>query len=235
MPEAILRQLFGPRVPFGGSIAGLALLFIPLAADPGPARADDDGLRDALGGRPHFTAVLSNADTVPLVPDRGFSGRAAARLVLDDDELKLAYSIETDMDLNAGFPVTGASDEDDVTKIHLHSAPPGIAGPHVLNVYKLPAQDDGDLAVRPLQGRVDGLWDDGDLSDGLPPGPASAPLSDFLDELCDGNIYVNVHGTGDQGPGALRGNLEPTRRGERVCRALAGPHDDDDDDGDDDD
>jgi len=221
MQESVRGQLFG------GFIASLSFVFL-LAADLPPAQAGDDGLREVLGHRPHFTAVLSNGDTVPPVPNLGFSGRATARLVLDDHELKLSYRIETDMDLNAGFAQT-AGDEDDVTQIHLHSAPPGVAGPHVLNVYKLPAQDDDDLLVEPNRGRVSGLWDDEDLSDGLPPGPASKPLSDFLDALCDGNIYVNVHGTGDQGSGALRGNLEVTRRGERVCRALAGLDDDEDD------
>ena len=223
MLEAIRRQ------PLGGLIPILSFLLVGLAADQRSALADDDSLRKILGQRPHFTTELTNAETVPEVPPKGFSGRATARLVLDDDELKLKYRIEVDMDLNAGFPQTDG-EEDDVTQIHLHGAPPGIAGPHVLNVYKAPAQDDDDVVVKPNQGRVSGLWDDGDLSDGLAPGPSSKPLSDFLGELCDGEVYVNVHGTGDQSPGALRGNLEPTRQGKKVCRALAGLDEDDEDD-----
>ena len=49
-----------------------------------------------------------------------------------------------------------------------------------------------------------------------------------LAELCEGNIYANVHGTltDDEGnaigadPGSLRGNLEATDRGEKICKIL---------------
>ena len=198
---------------------GLALVVCLAAGVPQKAAASDLEFWGLFARKAHFTAELSNAETVPLVPDRGFSGTARAWLSFGRDGLVLKYKIESDMDLNAGFPAT-EDEADDVTQIHLHAAPPGIAGPHVLNVYKAPAQDDDDLLVRPNQGIVMGIWDDEDLSEGLPPGPASVPLSEALAELCDGEVYVNVHGTGDQGTGALRGNLEPTRRGRSVCRFL---------------
>lgn len=205
------------------SFAGLAAIFALIlgftTVVPQRAEATDSEYKGFFPHRPHFLAELTNADTVPLVPDQGFTGTARAWLSFRKKAVVLKYWIETDMDLNAGFPLT-KSEADDVTQIHLHSSPPGIAGPHVLNVYKIPAQDDDDVAVKPNQGIVMGIWDDDDLSEGLPPGPASVPLSDVLDELCLGNIYVNVHGTGDQSPGALRGNLKPTKQGRRFCRFL---------------
>ena len=199
------------------AILSLILGFTTIASQR--AEATDSEFKGFFTHRPHFLAELTNADTVPLVPDRGFSGTARAWLSIRKNAVVLKYRIKTDMDLNAGFPQT-ADEADDVTQIHLHNGVPGTAGPHVLNVYKIPAQDDDDLVVKPNQGIVMGIWDDGDLSDGLPPGPASVPLSGVLDELCLGNIYVNVHGTGDQGPGALRGNLEPTKQGRRFCKFL---------------
>lgn len=216
------------RWQFKATLAVVSLFLAITAIGLDETHADDDDLRGLFGQRAHFTAKLTNEATVPLVPDRGFSGKAKAWLILDNGELKVRYRLETDMDLNAGFPQT-LDDGDDVTQIHLHDAPPGVAGPHVLNVYKAPAQDDDDLNIMPNQGVVKGLWDDGDLSEGLPPGPASVPLTDALEALCAGNVYANVHGTGDQGTGALRGNLEPTRRGERACRALESLDEDGDD------
>lgn len=210
------------------TLAVVSAVLAVTAADVRKSYADDDNLSGLFGHRVHFTARLTNGDTVPLVLDRGFSGKAKAWLILHNGELKLRYRLKTDMDLNAGFPQT-ADVADDVTQIHLHNAPPGVTGPHVLNVYKNPAQDDDDLSVLPNQGIVRGLWDDDDLSEGLPAGPASVPLSEVVAELCAGNIYANVHGTGDQGTGALRGNLEPTRQGERVCRAIERLDDDRDD------
>lgn len=210
-----------------GVVAGLGLAILATSFAPREAAADEFRSWRLLGQGAHFRAELENANTVPAVPDRGFSGKASAWLALRKGRLVLHYRIESDMDLNAGFPQSETA-EDDVTQIHLHNAPPGIAGPHVLNVYKRPAQDDDDLTLLPNQGLVFGIWDDLDLSEGLAPGPASVPFSEVLDELCLGNIYVNVHGTGDQGAGALRGNLEPTRRGARLCRYLE--HRDDDDD-----
>jgi len=103
---------------------------------------------------------------------------------------------------------------------------------HILNAYKGPSQDDGDIAIKPNKGVVKGLWDDGDANDlGQPgrDGPDSVTLSSMLGELCKGNIYVNVHGlseeldqNGDRKADSdlLRGNLEPTDKGEKICYVL---------------
>ena len=213
----MLEKARKPSLAGLAAILSLILGFTTIASQR--AEATDFGFKGLFPYRVHFVAELTNAETVPLVPDRGFSGTARAWLSFRKNAVVLKYQIDSNMDLNAGFPQT-EDEADDVTQIHLHSSPPGIAGPHVLNVYKIPAQDDDDVVVKPNQGVVMGIWDDGDLSEGLPPGPASVPLSEVLDELCLGNVYVNVHGTGDQSPGALRGNLEPTKQGRRFCKFL---------------
>ncbi|MGI9332641.1 MAG: CHRD domain-containing protein [Gammaproteobacteria bacterium] len=229
MSTSIRRHLFR------GAIATIAFVLIPLVINPPMAQElmvddDDSSLRDMLRRGPHFTATLTSDQTVPPVTTaEGLSGVATARLKWSRKGLKLAYSITTDMDLNAGFPQS-KNISDDVTMIHLHNAPVGRMGQHVLNVYKMPAQDDDDLVLMPNKGIVRGAWDNFDTSVGLAPGPASEPLYGFLDELCAGDIYVNIHGFDSAArkpdTGALRGNLEPTRRGKRLCRYLFGKPDD---------
>ena len=101
---------------------------------------------------------------------------------------------------------------DQITKIHLHNNVPGQAGPHVLNIFGLPSEDDGDLQVDVDARTFSGIWDDGDANDLLPSGPSpndSIELTAVLDELCAGNLYVNLH-TADHGSGALRGQIIPT-------------------------
>ena len=182
-------------------------------------------LKKIQHNKPHFETDLTSANTIPLV-ENDFSGKAKAWLVLDDGKLKLKYWIKTDMDLNPGWAQTPES-SDDITKIHLHNNMPGMAGMHVLNVYKAPSQDDDDLVLKPSKGVVKGLWDDADANDvdnsGTRTGPDSVELSSMLGELCEGNIYANIHGTTDKGDddtGSLRGNLDPTDKGEKICKVL---------------
>ncbi len=211
--------------------------------------ADDDDrdtkslknfLKKFKNNEPHFKTALTSADTVPLV-ENDFSGKAKAWLIYQDGEIKLKYRLKTNMDMNAGWPQTPEAG-DDITKIHLHNNVPGVAGPHVLNVQKAPAQDDGDLVLKPFKGVIRGIWDDGDknyaavMDPNTRQGGDSVALTEVdpltskvpLAELCKGNIYANVHGTitDDEGnaigadSGSLRGNLEATDRGEKICKIL---------------
>ena len=163
-----------------------------------------------MASKPDFVAILNSAQTVPPSPDRGKTGRA--RFWLTNNDTELVYDIQLfDLDLDGW--VTKQDATDDVTKIHLHNAPPGVAGPHVLNVLYSPCQDDRDLVTRPFLGAVSGVWDDGDVTDpsncpGIAPGPASEPLSVVLSELMAGNLYVNVHTTFFS-YGELRGQILP--------------------------
>ncbi len=45
----------------------------------------------------------------------------------------------------------------------------------------------------------------------------------MLGELCEGNIYANIHDTtasGTADSGSLRGNLDPIDKGEKICKVL---------------
>lgn len=162
--------------------------------------------------RPDFVAFLNAEQTVPNEPNEA---TGIALFKFNRNNTKLRYTIYVyDLDLD-GF-VTPEEPGDDVTKIHFHNAPPGVAGPHILNVFKLPRQDDEDLVIKPFAGKLGGVWDDGDENlEGAP----SLKLSDSIETLCSGNAYVNVHSV-DHAPGVIRGQIEPTSR---VCRRLVRP------------
>jgi len=68
---------------------------------------------------------LTYTATVPFV-ENDFSGKAKAWLVFDGGELKLKYWIKSDMDLNPGWAKI-PSENDDITKIHLHNQESGVA------------------------------------------------------------------------------------------------------------
>lgn len=172
----------------------------------------------------HFYTELTNEATVPLVENNKVTGSANASLVNTKKGLALKYQINTNMDVNAGWPAT-SDISDDISKIHLHNNIAGLAGPHVLNIYKSPAQDDDNLKIFANKGQINGRWDSEDINkNGLPDGPDTEPFdNNQLLELCEGKIYVNIHGTYPDGmsdTGVLRGNFIPTRKGKKLCNKL---------------
>ena len=148
---------------------------------------------------------------LPVEPDNenteAFSGKARMWLWSDDRDddddddddrdgevVGLKYVIELE-----GMDVSGfGAREDDVTKIHFHED--GIFGFHALNVYKAPCEDDEDLVVRPTEGIVAGIWDDGDENlacvgePNVRDGGDSIGLSPILDKLCNDEMYMVIHG-----------------------------------------
>ena len=102
-----------------------------------------------------------------------------------------------------GLPADTAATADDVTNMHVHTAPPGVAGPVIFGQIA-PAHDDDDLHIVQLETMdakpvgdgtwiVSGAWDPGD--------PAVIPITAFADALSaaasgqDVALYFNVHTT----------------------------------------
>lgn len=147
------------------------------------------------------------------------------------DELK--YRIKID-----GMDITGSDGDvsDDVGKLHFHKAmsfmPSGEPmGPqHVLNIYKQPRQDDRDLVIRPTEGILKGVWDDGDAFLEGPLDDQTQKLTEMHEDLCTENIFLMVHGTEVDGdgnptgakPGFLKAVLETTPKGDKFCEKRLG-------------
>ena len=105
--------------------------------------------------------------------------------------------------------------DDDVTKLHIHESHHGA---HVLNVYKAPGQDDDDLVVKPTKGIIKGIWDDSDENQSYGGHNNSETLTSQLENLCSGELFVMIHGK--DGAGALKGSVEPTKQGDKICNKL---------------
>jgi hypothetical protein len=216
-------MIAAPIRPAGhpSSLLAAAVLF-SLAAScgafaPGAGASDDSepgpGPRGGGPGRPDFVAFLDASQTVA---PSGSSATAVAQFWYSHRTRSLRYRIEIDgLDLTrfqtCGFPIPGcnpADTADDVTNIHIHSAPRGADGPHALNVYLGPSDDDDDLVIVPGRGLILGAWDDEDENPALPAGLGSVALSDAFGELCAGGLYVAIHTVADPA-GAIRGQIEP--------------------------
>jgi hypothetical protein len=94
----------------------------------------------------------------------------------------------------------------------LHLGPPGANGPLVIKLYPV-----GD--AKPKKGPFSGVLAEGRIDAGDLIGPlAGSPLSDLLEQLAEGNAYVNVHtsdgvdppnsGPGDYRLGEIRGQIK---------------------------
>ena len=170
---------------------------------------DDHEKKLKFKKKPSFTATL---DTVPSTPE-GFEGSATAKFWLDKDGDALKYKITIEnMDISGG----ATSDvSDDVTKLHLHESHHGA---HVLNVYKAPGEDDDNLVVKPTKGIIKGIWDDSDENQSYGGHNNSETLTSQLKNLCEGELFTMIHGVG--GVGVLKGDIESTSDGEKICKKL---------------
>ncbi|MEL6471476.1 MAG: CHRD domain-containing protein [Cyanobacteria bacterium J06623_4] len=159
-----------------------------------------------------FQATLSGDQVVP-----GTDSTASGNMILElnEDKTQLSYSLSlSGVTLKADQRIALR----DVNKIHIHAAGPGENGPHVLNIFGLPAEDDADLSVDYAANTLSGVWDDGDASDlngnGIADPNDSKPLTNFVTALEAGGLYIQVHtnrfdsATGF--PGELRGQIQPT-------------------------
>jgi len=173
--------------------------------------------------QPDFVAKLQGKQQTVPEERGGGHGKASFWLTEVEGEPALQYKIEVSKNLY----IEGAKGTGDlITKIHLHLQDPGTAGPHVLNIFGAPSEDDDHLVVDAKARTFSGIWDDGDAfdvgTDGRTPNDSVA-LNVFdtltgqvpLDGLCDGKLYVNIHSE-KHGPGALRGQIMSTSD---VCEA----------------
>lgn len=144
---------------------------------------------------------------------------------LDNKGNSLKYQIQiTGMELVD----TDGNVQDDVIQLHIHKRTGGTdanpTGPHQLNVFRAPNFDDSDVVIKPVQGVITGIWDDGDenLSYGEPDN--SHKLSENIGLLCDGQIFAAAHGDAEDVPGHkapyLKMVLEPTADGDKACKKL---------------
>ena len=156
-----------------------------------------------------FTA---NIDGGQVVPGTGSTATGLASFTLNEDETELAYTLSFE---GVNLTATDRTAPADVNKIHIHVAPRGENGPHTLNIFGLPAEDDADLVVDYAANTLSGVWDDGDVSDlngdGVADPNDSKPLTSFVDALKGGELYLQVHtnrfdaATGF--PGEIRGQI----------------------------
>ena len=94
-----------------------------------------------------------------------------------------------------------ASNIENITQAHIHSAPPGANGDVVAWLY--PSGPPPEL----LPGRHNGVLSQGTLTDADLVGPlAGATLGDLVQLLADGGAYVNVHTSQFPG-GEIRGQI----------------------------
>ena len=174
------------------------------------------GLTESALAATMFRAVLDGAQVaVPGGVTTPASGWASFELNEDQNELR--YTIDLD-GLVLKPDISDRTAANDVTKIHIHFGAPGNNGPHTLNIFGLPREDDDDLGLDLSEGILTGIWDDGDainpdtgsLFDPTM-GGTTKTLSSFVDELIAGQLYLQVHTVAsDQAgtPGEIRGQIE---------------------------
>lgn len=158
----------------------------------------------ATAGPIDFVAEL---DSSQVVAGSTNSATGIATFTLSEDKSMLSYDIQLSDDIFLSTSPASETDPAGVDKIHLHFAPAGTVGPHVLNIFGLPGEDDADFAVDFMANRITGIWDDSDATGDPNAGGSSKLLSLFVDELEAGNIYLAVHTVGNGGGVAIRGQL----------------------------
>ncbi len=169
----------------------LTILLMVAVASVLPIAADSPN-------RPDFIANLSEAQTVPLQDSKG---EGIAWFYLNENQTRLRYEVKLNGLNIEGVNIRGKGKKDRVFGVHIHMAPRGMAGPIVFAFFGLPFEEDNDMRIDPIVPTIGGVWDNGD--EGL----ISRPLSEMLEALCAGQLYVNVH-TDNHPSGALRGQIK---------------------------
>lgn len=175
-----------------------------------------------------FRANLTPEQVIPTgmgVSPAGEPARGTATLRLNDAMTELSYRIQLfNVDVGANVDFAGLAltpdTADDINAIHIHTAPAGSNGPHVLNIFGEPGlstnlnDNDGDVSITAVGNTVliTGLWTDTDAIGDQNAGGPTKFLSSSLDDLFAGNLYFQMHSTlftSPDGTGILRGQINP--------------------------
>lgn len=144
-------------------------------------RVDDD---EAISAS--FAAPLHGSQEVPPVSS---DNDGEAIFILSEDGTELKYSLIV-------------SQLGDVTQAHIHLAPPGQNGPIVAFLFEEANIDDPDDGVSVSGSLVRGTITSSDLIGPL----EGSELSDLIEEMENGNAYVNAH-TPENPGGEIRGQI----------------------------
>ena len=168
----------------------------------------------ALAGTANAEATfVANLDASQVIGTSSETGTAIATFILDDTGENLSYSIEL-FGLNLVEDPAQRTGFSDVNKVHLHNGFPTETGPHVLNIFGLPSEDDAEFVVDFENNSITGVYNDADAID-----PDTGELFDqndplttklfanFVDDLQGGQLYLAVHTAGQDGAIAIRGQL----------------------------
>jgi hypothetical protein len=159
------------------------------------------------------TSFVANLHTAHGAHNHFMAGGQAV-LTLNAEQTELSYRIELqglDLEPRSAERV----DAEDVFGIHLHLIVPGQIGPHILNIFGDPAEEDGDLIVDYSQERLWGVFDVADATRDPATGellPQFFPLTtkvigDWIDELMVDGLYLAVHTVGQNGAALLHGDV----------------------------
>lgn len=180
-------------------------------------------------GVTRYRAILDSAQVLNNVSDSSATG--VAQFELDRLDSRLSYTLALE-GLDLEHNPASRTDPNDVLAIHIHLHVADVIGPHILNIFGNPSEDDADLVVDYENDSLSGVFD---VSDSINPDTgepffpddplATKLITDWLDELDDGQLYIAVHSRRNSvqaPPGVdIRGNIfrvpEPA-----VCWMLLG-------------
>ena len=223
---------------FAVSLAAIFSISLVSMGDVPQAIADKDKHDDKqkklkFDKKPSFVSkdcIITDFDAIDYLgfelPPEDFIGELDCEMKawLDKKGAGLKYKIKIsgmeliDSNTTHNSDVDGSFDDIDGMHIHKMNQDADVAnpmGPHVLDTFGNPQFGDSDVVVKPTQGIVKGVWDDGD---------APEKLSDNLGLLCDGRIFTAVHGEEEDRLGHkapyMKMVLEPTKQGKKICDKL---------------
>lgn len=180
----------------------------------------------------HAQSFVANLDASQVVGTSTETGTAVATFTLDAAQENLSYSVEVfGLDLKPeSANRTGFSD---ITAIHVHNGFFGSSGPHVLNIFGVPSEDDAEAVFDFNNETLSGVYNDADAIDPTTGAlfDQNSPLttklfSNFVDDLLAGQLYLAIHTAGQDGNIAIRGQIiavpEPSSVALLAIGALCG-------------